>query len=159
MSQSCSCYRSDRETSIMRLAWFRPATHVSDRLDDTSALVRALATEHEIEMFDETRGHDFIRLDFRAPFDLCVFELADTQQHAYIWPYLMHVPGVLRLRSRSLHDSRTEMLARQQRHDDHAVELAFSGWELIGAPVLASRTTVVSDAHAAARLQRAYPVA
>ena len=30
----------------MRLAWFRPATHVSERLDDTAALVGALGSEH-----------------------------------------------------------------------------------------------------------------
>jgi hypothetical protein len=143
----------------MRLAWFRPATHVSDRLDDTVALVGALAAEHEVEVFDEARAHDFIRLDFRAPFDLCVFELADTAQHAFIWPYLLHVPGVLRLRSLSLHNSRTEALRRQHRERDGALELAFGDWDLTAAPMLASRMTVVSDAHAAARLQRAYPAA
>src|SRR5262245_41235345 len=112
MSQSCSCYRSHRETSIMRLAWFRPATHVSDRLDDTSALIPALGGEQASEVVDAARAHDFIRLNAHVPFDLCVFELADTQQHAFIWPYLLHVPGVLRLRSLSLHDSRTHALER-----------------------------------------------
>ena len=141
----------------MRLAWFRPVTHVSDRLDDTAALVRALESEHEIDVVDEARAHDFIRLDFRAPFDLCVFELADTPHHAYIWPYLLHVPGVLRLRSLSLHDSRTRRAATAQQEEDRIVELAFSDWDLVGAPILASRVTVVSDAHAAARLQRRYP--
>jgi len=145
----------------MRLAWFRPrpATLVSDRLDDTTALVGALAAEHDIELFDETRAHDFIRLNFRAPFDLCIFELANTSQHAFVWPYLLHVPGVLRLRSRSLHQSRTESLQRQHRERDRALELAFGDRDLLTAPVLASRMTVVSDAHAAARLQREYPAA
>ena len=143
----------------MRLAWFRPATHVSERLDDTAALVGALGSEHEIAVIDEARAHDFIRLDFRTPFDLCIYELADTRQHAFVWPYLLHVPGLLRLRSLSLHDSRTEALQRQHRERDRALELAFGDWDLITAPVIASRMTVVSDAHAAARLQRAYPAA
>jgi hypothetical protein len=143
----------------MRLAWFRPATHVSDRLDDTAALVGALGGEHEIAVIDEARAHDFIRLDFRTPFDLCIYELADTRQHAFVWPYLLHVPGVLRLRSLSLHASRSEALYRQHRERDRALELAFGDWDLITAPVMASRMTVVSDAHAAARLQRAYPAA
>jgi hypothetical protein len=143
----------------MRLAWFRPATHVSEQPDDTAALVGALGAEHEIALFDEAHAHDFIRLDFRAPFDLCVYEVADTRQHAFVWPYLLHVPGVLRLRSLSLHDSRTASLQRQHRERDRALELAFGDWDLITAPVLASRMTVVSDAHAAARLQRAFPVA
>jgi len=143
----------------MRLAWFRPATHVSEQPDDTAALVGALGAEHEIALFDEAHAHDFIRLDFRAPFDLCVYEVADTRQHAFVWPYLLHVPGVLRLRSLSLHDSRTASLQRQHRERDRALELAFGDWDLITAPVLASRMTVVSDAHAAGRLQRAFPLA
>lgn len=145
----------------MRLAWFRPrpATHVSDRLDDSAALVGALSSEHAIETFDESRAHDFIRQHFRAPFDLCVFELADTPPYAFVWPYLMHVPGVLRLRSYSLHDSRSEALRRQHREHDRATELAFGDWDLTAAPILASRMTVVSDAHVAARLQRTFPSA
>ena len=143
----------------MRLAWFRPVTHVSEWPDDTAALVSALGDEHEIVVFDEARAHDFIRFEFRTPFELCIYEVADTQQHAFVWPYLLHVPGVLRLRSLSLHDSRTEALRRQHRERDRVLELAFGDWDLITAPVLASRMTVVSDAHAAARLQRAYPVA
>jgi hypothetical protein len=132
---------------------------VSDRLDDTAALIGALRAEHQIDVFEESRAHDFIRLDFRAPFDLCVYELADSRDHAYVWPYLLHVPGVLRLRSRSLHDSRTEALRRQRREGDGTLELAFGDWALTSAPILASRMTVVSDAHAAASLQRACPAA
>jgi hypothetical protein len=143
----------------MRLAWFRPATHVPDRLDDTAALVRALASEHDIHVVDEARAHDFIRLDFRTPFDRCVFELANTPEHAYIWPYLLHVPGVLRLRSLTLHESRTDALRRQHRESDRMKELAFSDWDLVGAPILGSRLTVVSDAYSVARLQRSYPEA
>jgi hypothetical protein len=146
---------------MMRLAWFRPATSmsVSDRLDDTAALIGALGGEHDIEVFNEARAHDFIRLDFRTPFDLRVFELADTPAHAFIWPYLLHVPGVLRLRSLSLHDSRTDALRRQHRERDRTLELALGDWNLVAAPILASRMTVVSDTYAAARLQRAYPAA
>ena len=143
----------------MRLAWFRPVTHVSEWPDDTAALVSALGDEHEIVVFDEARAHDFIRFEFRTPFDLCIYEVADTPQHAFVWPYLLHVPGVLRLRSLSLHDSRTEALRRQHRERDRALELAFGDWNLITAPMIASRMTVVSDAHAAARLQRDYPAA
>jgi hypothetical protein len=143
----------------MRLAWFRPVTHVSDPLDDTAALVGALGGDHRIEVFDEARAHDFIRADFRRPFDVCVFELGDTPQHAFVWPYLLHRPGVLRLRSLSLHESRSQALRRRHRERDRALELAFGDWDLTAAPILASRITVVSDAHAAARLQRSFPAA
>jgi len=143
----------------MRLAWFRPVTHVSDPLDDTAALVAALGGDYRIEVFDEARAHDFIRADFRMPFDVCVFELGDTPQHAYVWPYLLQRPGVLRLRSLSVHESRSQSLRRQHRERDRALELAFGDWDLTAAPILASRMTVVSDAHVAARFQRAFPTA
>ena len=143
----------------MRLAWFRPVTHVSDPLDDTAALVGALGGDHRIEVFDEARAHDFIRADFRMPFDVCVFELGNTPQHAYVWPYLLHRPGVLRLRSLSLHESRSQLLRQQHRERHRALELAFGDWDLTAAPILASRMTVVSDAHVAARLERAFPAA
>ena len=81
------------------------------------------------------------------------------REHAFVWPYLLHVPGVLRLRSLSLHHSRSEALQRQHRERDRAHELAFGDWDLTTAPILASRMTVVSDPYAAARLQRAYPAA
>jgi hypothetical protein len=143
----------------MRLAWFRPVTHVSDPLDDTAALVGALGGDHRIEVFDEARAHDFIRADFRTPFDVCVFELGDAPQHEYVWPYLLQRPGVLRLRSLSLHESRSQALRRRHRERDRALELAFGDWDLTAAPILASRMTVVSDAHVAARLERAFPAA
>ncbi|HLG58398.1 MAG TPA: hypothetical protein VI485_23845 [Vicinamibacterales bacterium] len=141
----------------MRLAWFRPATQVSERLDDTAALVADLRSDHEIECFDQSRAPDFVRLDFRRQFDVSVFELADTEQHAFVWPYLLHYPGVLRLRSLSLHESRSASLRRQRQSGDRAAELAFSQYELLGAPLLASRLAVVSDPHLAASLQRDYP--
>jgi hypothetical protein len=141
----------------MRLAWFRPATHVSDHLDDTAALITALRDHSQIERIDESRAHEFVRLQFRQPFDLCVYELADTEAHAFVWPYLLHYPGVLRLRSLSLHESRTRSLHRQLRVDDRSAELAFSRWDFLRAPMVASRVTVVSDAHAAEQLRRDFP--
>jgi hypothetical protein len=143
----------------MRLAWFRPATQLSEQLDDTAALVAELRSDHEIECVDQSRAHEFVRLDFRRQFDVLVFELADTEQHAFVWPYLLHYPGVLRLRSLSLRESRTASLRRQRRYADCAAELAFSQYELLGAPLLASRLAVVSDPHLAASLQRDYPEA
>jgi hypothetical protein len=142
----------------MRLAWFHPVTHVSERLDDTAPIVGALCAEHDVEIIDQSRAHDFIRLDCRNPFDLCVFELADSPEYGFVWPYLLHVPGVLRLRSSSLHRSRMAALRQQRRMSDVALERTL-GSDLVGAPILASRLTVVSDAHAAAHLQRDYPAA
>ena len=93
----------------MRLAWCRPTTDLSDRLDDTAALITALRSHHDITCVDRTSMHDLVREAFRRPFDLHVYELADTDDHAFIWPYVLHYPGIVRLRSASLHHSRSTM--------------------------------------------------
>src|SRR5262245_34826170 len=107
----------------MRLAWCRPTTTTSDRLDDTAALIAELQSDHEITRLDRTSMHDLVRLDFRAPFDLRVYELADTDEHEFLWPYVFHYPGVLRLRSASLHHSRAASLSRHRRGQDRRAEL------------------------------------
>ena len=141
----------------MRLAWCRPTTALSERLDDSATLIDELRTHHDITRLDQSSMHDLVRLDFRQPFDLLVYELADTDDHAFLWPYVLHYPGVVRLRSGSLHHSRATSLARQRRGDDRRAELAFGRGDLSVAPLLASRMVVVHDAHLAASLRREYP--
>ena len=143
----------------MRLAWCRPTTTLSDRLDDTAALIAELEARHEITSIDRSSMHDLVRLDFRRPFDLHIFELADTDDHAFIWPYVMHYPGVLRLRSASLHHSRASSLARQRRGLDRRAELAFGHGDLTAAPIAASRVVVVHDDYLEASLKRDFPMA
>lgn len=143
----------------MRLAWCRPTTTLSDRLDDTAALIAELEARHEITPIDRSSMHDLVRLDFRRPFDLHIFELDDTDDHAFIWPYVMHYPGVLRLRSASLHHSRASSLARQRRGPDRRAELAFGHGDLTAAPIVGSRLVVVHDEYLAAALKRDFPMA
>jgi len=143
----------------MRLAWCRAATDLSCRIDDTAALVDELRSHHDITVFDRHAMHDLVRLSFRQPFDLHVFELADADDDEVLWPYAMHYPGVLRLRSRSLHHSRAASLLRQRRGGDRKAELAFGKGDLSAAPILASRLVVVADQYRAAALQTAYPAA
>jgi hypothetical protein len=142
----------------MRLAWCRSAaTHVSDRLDDSAALIAELRSDHDITCFDRASMHDLVRLDFRQPFDLHVFELADDDDSEVLWPYVLHYPGIVRLRSASLHHSRAASLARQRRGSDRRAELAFGHGDLTAAPVVASRLVVVHDEYVAALLRRVYP--
>ncbi|HEY1306093.1 MAG TPA: hypothetical protein VGF24_21215 [Vicinamibacterales bacterium] len=141
----------------MRLAWCRPATGLSDRLDDSAALVDELRSHHDITRLDQSSMHELVRLDFRQPFDLVVYELADTDDHAFLWPYVLHYPGLVRLRSASLHHSRATSLARQRRGDDRRAELAFGRGDLSVAPLVASRLVVVHDEYLAASLRPEYP--
>jgi hypothetical protein len=143
----------------MRLAWCRAATDVSCQIDDTAALVDELRSHHDITLLDRRAMHDLVRLSFRQPFDLHVFELADTNDDEVLWPYVMHYPGIVRVRSASLHHSRAASLLRQRRGRDRDAELVFGRGDLTAAPILASRLVVVADEYRAAALQRAYPEA
>jgi hypothetical protein len=143
----------------MRLAWCRAATDLSWQMDDTAALVDELRPHHDITVFDSHAMHDLVRLSFRQPFDLHIFELADTDDDEVLWPYAMHYPGVLRLRSRSLHHSRAASLVRQRRGGDRKAELAFGNGDLSAAPIVSSRVVVVADQYRAAALQAGYPAA
>src|SRR4051812_27230508 len=92
-----------------RVAWFAPAarraglTAASDHL----AIVAAeLARGMSIERFDARSAHHFPWQQFRTPYDLCVYELADTAAHQFVWPYLLRYPGVVVLRATTLAGAR-----------------------------------------------------
>jgi hypothetical protein len=143
-----------------RLAWFRPhAPDASGPLDGTAGLVEALRARYDIDVIGEGQAHEFVWRHARQPYDLPVYELANTAAADFVWPYLFRYPGLLVARTRWLHDSRAANLRRQRRRADYAAELAFGGAPLLRAPLLASRLAAVSsDAHAQALLDE-YPEA
>jgi hypothetical protein len=156
----------------MRLAWFRPGTGADSGFDDLRETIAALASEHTVDVVSEARAHDFVWMEARRPYDLCVFELDDTPAHHYVFPYVLHYPGVLALRTGALHASRTTLLMHRRRRRDYEVEMAFSEgpqrpaipWHvargtrpLLRVPTLASRAVVVADQAWADSLQRAHP--
>ena len=153
----------------MRLAWFRPG---SDVADDLAPVIEGLRDTHDLRLIDARAAHDFVWQAAQGAFDLCVYELDDTLRHQYIWPYLLHYPGVLALRTSALHDGRNIALVHQHRDADRDAEMVFtdgagrpdSPWPLLrGAwstwrvPVLASRLTVVADAALSASIGEACP--
>lgn len=173
----------------MRLAWFRAlrepqlavgATHASplrvvDLFGDTAPLLAELASTHEIEVVDEGSAHDFVWKAFRRPYDVCVYELDDTARHHFIWPYLFHYPGLLWLRTLTVHDSRAAILEHEQRIDDYVTEFRFNhgappallpgpsprvgraDWPMLRAPLTASKLVVVPHASTAVSLRMEYP--
>ena len=132
----------------MRLAWFAPEP------DDVAVeLGQSLHLDH----VNQQRAHDFVWQHFTAPYDLTVFELADTTAHAFVWPYLFHYPGVVILRATSLQHSRSRALRLRQRVRDLRDERAFSGFNFLRAPLAASRLVVVHDPVVARDLQDTFP--
>src|SRR5262245_60235063 len=149
----------------MRLAWFRPDTA-------PDSVITGLRETHDIRIVDAGAAHDFVWQAAQGAFDLCVYELDDSAAHQYIWPYLLHYPGVLALRTASLHRWRAIALAHQHRDADRDAEMAFAdgggrteppwpllrgSWATWRVPVLASRVTVVGDDALAALIARECP--
>ena len=142
----------------MRIAWFTDRSTTSPHpLDDTRSLLAELASRHVVELYDEARAHDFVWHFWKAPFDVCVYELSDTLASAFIWPYLLHYPGIVRLRSSRLRRSRRQWLHLNRRTSDDAAEGAFAGADALRIPFTTARLIVVGDAFAADALQERYP--
>lgn len=153
----------------MRLAWFHPAP-----ADATAALIAELRATHDLDVYTRANAHDFVWIHFRAPYELCVFELDNSASHAFIWPYLLHYGGVLLLLSPTLHDARARALSDAGRLDDYAAEFLFDeghapprvrtapwmrpgSWPMLRAPLTAARVTAVPSWSLAGVLREQYP--
>jgi glycosyltransferase involved in cell wall biosynthesis len=121
----------------MRLAWFSPMPPVRSGVAVCSAdLVGALSAEFEIDVFvDEpvvraARGtrsaHDFVWRHAQAPYDLTVFQMGNSSNHDYIWPYLFRFPGLTVLHDVHLHHARAATLLRNRRATDYRTEFAWN---------------------------------
>ena len=127
----------------MRVAWFRPhPLTVIAPDDDTGLLVRALKPRHDITLIHAADAHDFVPQQARHPSEICVYELDNTPAHQFIWPYLVHYPGVTLLRRLTLQNSRTRALE-----------------QALALPLLSSRMTVVPHAPVAEMLEAEFPEA
>ena len=132
----------------MRVAWFAPAPY---------DVVHEIGQSDSVDLFDQRRAHDFVWQHFTAPYDATVFELGDTEQHDFVWPYLFHYPGIVILRATSLQHSRSGCLTLQRRHRHLRAERAFSGGNFLRAPMMASRLVVVHDEVVARELRGDFP--
>ena len=153
----------------MRIAWLRPDNAAPSDLD---AVIHGLRETHDVSTIGSAAAHDFVWQTAQGAFDLGVYELDDSAAHQYIWPYLLHYPGVLVLRTVSLHDGRARALVHQHRDADRDAEVAFAdgvgrtdppwpivrgSWSTWRVPVLASRITVVADDALAVAIERGCP--
>ena len=158
----------------MRIAWFRPDDATSGRGDHLDDVIVALGAHHTVTCITEDLAHDFVWRHARGHFDLCVYELDNTARHQYMWPYLLHFPGVLALRTATLHDARRARLVHEGRRADYATEIGFAGgpthilppwhlargqWPMLRIPVTAAILTVVEDSQLQQHLQAALPEA
>src|SRR5688572_7511555 len=156
----------------MRIAWFRPDDARSGRGDHLDDIIVALGVHDTVTCVTEVRAHDFVWQHARGHFDLCVYELDNTARHQYMWPYLLHYPGVLALQSSTVHDARRARLVHEGRQADYRTEIAFAGgptqvrppwhmargqWPMLKVPVAASRLTAVAEPALALELAGTMP--
>jgi hypothetical protein len=84
----------------MRIAWFRAnAPDASNLLDDTALLIDELRSSHDIDVVCAGDAHDFVWRQAQRRWDISVYELDNTPEHAFMWAYLLNYPGVVMLRS------------------------------------------------------------
>ena len=179
----------------MRIAWFTPLSPARSGLAvHTADVLSALRTDFHIDVFvddgddaalagrarpaEVCPAHDFIWRHARRPYDVTVYDVANTASHTYMWGYAVRYPGLSILHDVVLHHSRAAHLLRRNRLDDYRAELRFDGagnaadvcelaraaiphllaeWPLLGPIVAASRRSAVCDAGAADVLRRRYP--
>jgi hypothetical protein len=145
----------------LHLAWFAPAPpslhHRDEPRDHLALLAAELARTHRLDRFDAGTAHQFVWKHFRTPYNVCVFELADTAAHAFVWPYLLRYAGVVVVRTATLAASRAAALRHAHRDQDYADERAWAGSDLLGAPLRAARLVVVFDEAAAGAIREAHP--
>jgi glycosyltransferase involved in cell wall biosynthesis len=185
----------------MRLAWFSPWPPQASGIAGRSAalVARLAAAGHAIDVFADARevpvdraaspaspdpgdarvlsAHEFVWRHARGQYDLAVYQLGNSTQHAYIWPYLFRWPGLAVLHDARLHHARGHALLSRHRVDDYRAELAFdqpdtaaaaaelgvagfdgpyySLWPMTRAVVAASRVTAVHTRGGAAALAAA----
>jgi hypothetical protein len=91
----------------MRLAWFRTTRPDSgDLLDHLGLITQRLQRSHELEIVTEADAFDFAWKHGRQPYDLCVYETGRGRAHAFVWPYVLHYPGVAILDRPDVRDAR-----------------------------------------------------
>ena len=130
----------------MRVAWFSPLPPDRSGIAAYCAeLLPLLAGRHQIELFIDDGGHagaeaavtpipgvvirgayDFAWRHAAHPFDVCVYQLGNELCHDYMWPYLVHYPGLVVMHDGQLHQSRAAGLLRRWRFDDYRAEFSYS---------------------------------
>jgi len=117
----------------LRLAWFKATRpDAGAPADRTAPAIERLRRTHDVEIVTVADAWDFVWKHNRQPYDVCVYEPGSAPAQQFIWPYLLHYPGVVVLHATVMRDVR-----------------AWSG----------SRIVVVFDAAVAQSLEDEHPAA
>jgi len=134
--------RPERDTGsrMTRIAWFTPLPSSPPGLPcHRTALLAKLQERYAIDRFIGTApgdlknppprtfsAYDFVWKQLRNPYDLTVYDLADSPRYDFVWPYVVRYPGLVILHDERLHRERARMLLAQGRDAAYHAEFHYS---------------------------------
>jgi glycosyltransferase involved in cell wall biosynthesis len=112
---------------MTRIAWFTPLSSSPTSLPcHRTALLARLQDRYTVDRFIGTpserlhnlpprtfSAYDFVWKQILSPYDLTVYDVADSPCYDFVWPYLMRYPGLVVLHDDRFHRSRARMLVTQ----------------------------------------------
>ena len=124
---------------MTRIAWFSPLPLSPPGLPcHRTALLAKLPDRYLVDRFVGTApqhvhnvpprtfsAHDFVWKQLRHPYDLTVYDVADSPRYDFVWPYLLRYPGLVVLHEGRLHRSRARVLVAQGRDDAYHAEFHY----------------------------------
>ena len=160
----------------------------------SAALLPWLARRHRVDLFtddqprdrdDVRRGaahvfsaHDIVWRHARDPYDLIIYQLGNSTDHDYMWPYLTRYPGLVVIHDGNLHHARAGQYLLRGAADAYRAEFAYNEpdsaaaaelgvagllgklmyrWPMLGTPIIAARAVAVHNPWLAERLRERYP--
>ena len=116
---SVRCRPSDRAS--------RPAARTSSGALSEAYAIDVFVDEPVARLARDARSaHEFVWRHAQAPYDLTVFQMGNSSNHDYIWPYLFRFPGLTVLHDVHLHHARAAVLLRNRRASDYRVEFRWN---------------------------------
>ena len=122
-----------------RIAWFTPlAPGTNGPPFGNLELIAGITRHHSVDVFTDGApmstgdaslrtfiAHDFVWKHVQHPYDLTVYEIADTARHGFVWPYVVRYPGLLVLHDDRLHRLRSNTLRRSRRLQAYRAEFTY----------------------------------
>jgi len=123
---------------MTRIAWFTPIDSSPRGIPcHRTALLAKLGERYTIDRFiDGLPGlenapprtfsaYDFVWKQIRHPYDLTIYDVADSCHYDFVWPYLVRYPGLVILHDERLHRSRSAMLLTRGLDDAYRAEFHY----------------------------------
>ena len=124
---------------MTRIAWFTPLPSLPPGLPcHRTELIARLQERYAIDRFVGAApgslqnapartfsAYDFVWKQLRRPYDLTIYDIADSRRFDFVWPYLVRYPGLVVLHDDRFHRSRARILVTQGRDAGYHAEFHY----------------------------------